>query len=418
MASSVNNQLGTDEFAVSSSELARARRECPVFHDAHGIVNVTRYDDVVEVITESGTYSSGVLRLPPLPDQFRGKLPENILSSVQLNLDPPAHTVVRRAVTRAFSGRRMTAMEPAIHDIARSLVDGFAAQGECELMSSYCYQLMTKIFPAMLGLGEEDMRRLTALNEDVFSLMMQAGSFGPLDTTMSPEEIEERYSPSAVVQRYDRMVEAWAHLGRILDARREDPRDDLTSAMIQTTDDAGNPAFSNDEMIVHMISLLAAAAETTGNLVGTLVVLLDQHPDQLALVRQTPRLIENAIDEALRTCPVPGVLMRRTVRDVELSGVRVAAGTMVAASLDSADHDELHFQDADRFDVTRPNAKEHLTFGKGRHLCSGFPLARVTARVALTELYDRLPNLHVTGPIERVPVPNRRLLTRLHVAWG
>lgn len=415
---SIDNAHFTHVFGSSSPESARARRECPVFHDANGIVNVTRYDDVVDVITDSDTFSSNVLRLPPLPDRFRGKLPENILSSVQLNLDPPEHTAVRRTVTRAFTGRRMAAMEPAISEIAKDLVDGFVDQGECELMSSYCYQLMTRIFPAMLGLNEEDMRRLTALNEDMFSLMMEAGSFGPLDTVMSPEEIEQRYSPEAVIERYERMTDTWAHLGGVLDERRKAPGDDLASAMLRTTDDDGNPAFTNDEMIVHMIALLAASAETTGNLLGTLVVLFDRNPDQLTLVRENPRLIENAIDEALRTCPVPGVVMRRALHDVELQGVPVPSGSMVAALLDSAAHDESRFEDPARFDVTRANAKEHLTFGKGQHMCSGFPLARTTARLAMTELYDRLPGLRVTGPVETAPVPHRHLLTRVPVAWG
>lgn len=414
-----DTQLDNDGFRTGSeAELARARRECPVFHDAHGTVTVTRYDDVVGVITDSETFSSSVLRLPPLPAQFRGKLPENILSAVQLNLDPPAHTVVRRTVTRAFTGRRMNAMEPTIRSIARDLVDGFAGRGECELMSSYCYQLMTRIVPAMLGLDSEDMRQLTALNEDVFSLMMEAGSFGPLELVMSHTEIEERYNPAATTERYERMVKAWEHLGRFLDQRRAEQDDDLASAMLKTKDESGGPAFTTDEIIVHMISLLAASAETTGNLIGTLVVLFDRNPEQLAAVREDPRLVENAIDEALRVRPVPGVLMRRATRDLELCGVPVAAGAIVAASTDSAAHDEAHFAAPDRFDVSRENAKDHLTFGKGRHVCSGFPLARATARVALAELYDRLPNLRVIGPVDAAPVPNRRLLTRVDVAWG
>jgi cytochrome P450 len=408
----------THEFGRPSPELTRARQECPVFHDGFGLTNVTNYDDVVSVITDPAAFSSNVFALPPLPEEFRGRLPDDMLRCVLLNLDPPEHTAIRRTVTRAFTGRRMAAMEPQVREVVRKLVDDIAGRGSCELMSAFCYRLMTRIFPGMLGLTDDDMRRLSDLNEDLFSLLMQAGLFGPLEMTMSAEEIEQRYSPAAKKERYERMAAAWAHLGGVLDERRQNLGTDLTSAMLTTLDDEGRPAFGNDDMIMHMMSLLSAAAETTGNLVGTMVGLFDQHPDQLALLRADPRLVENAIDESLRTCPVPGVLMRRAQQDVVLSGVTIPAGSMVAASVDAAAHDDAHFPDADRFDITRANAKHHLTFGKGPHMCSGFPLGRLVARVAVTELYDRLPNLRVTAPIETAPVPNRRLLTRLEVAWG
>lgn len=400
-------------------ELKEARERCPVFLGPGDTWVVTRYEDVIAALADFESFSSEVLKLPLTPEEFRDRLPDDLVAANILNLDPPIHTAVRKTLNKPFTVKRMLAMDPVIREIANDLIDQFVDDGEAELMNQFGYKLVSTALPRLMGLPEDEYRYLGSLLADMFFLMSQAGFSGPLEAVLPPEEIERNFSPQATHDRYERMADAWDRLGAFLDTRRESDEDDLVTAMLQTVDDDGKPLLSKDDIIVHCMGFVAAAAETTGNLIGTLVVLLDRNPDQMELLREDPSLIDNAVEEALRRRPLPGRIMRITTRDVELGGVTIPAGCPVGLSVESAAHDEDVFPDPERFDITRENANKHVTFGRGRHMCIGAPLARVTAKAATQVLYERIPDLRVKAdePIEFEPVPTRRMMLTLPVEW-
>jgi Cytochrome P450 len=161
-------------------------------------------------------------------------------------------------------------------------------------------------------------------------------------------------------RRWEGLAGAWAYHGALVDDRRARPRDD-----------------------------------TTANLMAHMVMAFDERPDALAAVRADPALWDNAVEEGLRRRGSAPGHFRIATRDVEVAGTEIPRGSLLWLVYISAGHDEGHFPDPRRFDPRRENAKQHLAFGRGRHMCTGAPLARLVARIGLETLYDRLPGLRV-----------------------
>ncbi len=177
--------------------------------------------------------------------------------------------------------------------------------------------------------------------------------------------------------------------------RRADPGDDLLSQMIAARDEGDQ--LSEDELVATCILILFAGHETTTNLIGNAVLMLLDHPDQLALLRERPDMIEAAVEEFLRYDGPSNSLCRMVAVDHEIGGRRLARGDRLFCMLNSGNRDERAFPDPDRLDITR-NPRGHLTFGQGIHFCIGAPLARIEAQVCLNALIARFPNLRPAGP--------------------
>ena len=149
--------------------------------------------------------------------------------------------------------------------------------------------------------------------------------------------------------------------------------------------------------------LLAAGFETTVNLIGNGTALLTEHPEQLALLREDPSRWPNAVDEVLRHDSPVQRTGRIAHRDTEIAGERVRGGRIVVVMLGGANRDPAVFDDPGRFDVTRPNAGEHIAFSSGIHYCLGAALARMEGEVGLRALFERFPELALDGPPHRRP---------------
>jgi hypothetical protein len=390
----------------------RAQRECPVFY--YSPLNfwmVTRYDDVARVLKDIETFSSHVWRVVPRPDEFADRLPANLMANSFINLDPPEHTVSRKAANKAFTRKLVAELEPAIKSICNDLIDGFEADGQCDLMQDFCYPMSLRVIVRMLGLPEEDMPKFRQWTEDVFSLMSPAAAGD--DSTSKPMPREE------MLERYGRIAEAYEYYRGFVEERRDKPSCDLTSAMVHAKADDGSAAMHPDRIIVHMIELTAAGNDTTANHIANLVKFFDDNPDQLAALREQPDLIDNVIEEGLRLRAASPTMFRLTTRDVELSGVTIPANSVVCVNFGAANHDTAHFEEPEEFDIRRDNADEHFAFGKGRHFCLGAPLARLETRVALETLYGRLGDIQVVPDQDQVYLPVITLDSRLHmlVSW-
>ena len=187
---------------------------------------------------------------------------------------------------------------------------------------------------------------------------------------------------------------------RLIALRKREPGDDLVSALVQA--EAAGDRLSEDELLSMIFLLLLAGHETTVNLIGNGMAALLQHPDQTALLRAQPELIETTVEELLRfTNPVEHGTSRIAREAVEIAGVALPRGAHVLALISSANRDETVFAEPDRLDITRhPNW--HIAFGFGMHYCLGAPLARLEGRIAIQSLVQRFPEMCLAVPPQRL----------------
>ncbi|HYO35377.1 MAG TPA: cytochrome P450 [Geodermatophilus sp.] len=296
--------------------------------------------------------------------------------------DPPDHTRFRRLVSRAFTPRATLASEPVVQRTAEALLDRLAARDDVvDLVGVYAAQLPVLVIADLLGVP-------TDRREDFLRWGAAAAA------TLDPGLPLRRY---LAAERALRAMHAFlrGHFARL----RADPGEDLVSRLVTLPDDE---ALTERELHATVMLLLGAGFETTVNLLGNAVVLLDAHPDQWDALRTDPSGWDGAVEEVLRA-DSPVQLTGRTVkRDAVFAGVALPAGTRVTLLLGAANRDPEVFDDPARFDVTRRNAREHLAFSGGVHYCVGAGLARLEGVVGLRTLTERFPRLRVAGtPVRR-----------------
>ncbi|HYV50060.1 MAG TPA: cytochrome P450 [Myxococcaceae bacterium] len=363
---------------------ARLRREAPVFQlmlfgRQRGWL-VTRYDDVVAVLKHP---SLGKDRFSNLTDAERAKLPWFFryfqpLMQNMLERDPPDHTRLRGLVHKAFTPHLVERLRGRIQELTNQLLDAAVKKGRMDLVADYALPLPVTIIADMLGIPDYDRAKFHKWSSKVIS---------------NTNTLEALIAIPAVIgfTRYIR---------KLVEKRRASPGDDLLTGLIQA-EEAGD-RLSQDELVSMVFLILVAGHETTVNLIANGMLALLQHPDQLERLRKEPALIGTAVEELLRfTCPVELATMRVAREDFELSGAKILRGDYVAAVIASANRDEQHFSDPDALDVGRdPN--RHLGFGMGIHYCLGAPLARLEGAIAIQNAVQRLPNLRLTVPVEKL----------------
>ncbi|MEV5354903.1 cytochrome P450 [Streptomyces sp. NPDC052693] len=366
--------------------------DSPVFfHKALNSFVVTRHEDVRAVLTDFETFSSGAYKalepsveaLATIPDEHKRVAQLVIGGGILLNLDPPVHTRERKAAQKAFTRPRVNQASDNIAAKADALIDGFADRGSVDLMQDFAYQLTLAVVGDMLGLPSEHLPRFHAWIGEVFGLM------SPIDAKPGTSA----RSDADIVDAYTRMYSAYEFFSEFVADRRENPGDDLTSAMLKLTDEQGEPLLSNDAVLAHMVSITAAGTDTTANLIGNTVRYLTERPALLEELKADETLWEKVVEESLRRAGIGLHLFRYTTRHTEIRGVPIPARSMVLLNIAAANSDPSVFPDPLAYDIHRPNLGEHLAFGSGRHFCIGSPLARPEARIALQTLYRRLPGL-------------------------
>jgi len=299
-----------------------------------------------------------------------------------LVVDPPDHTRFRRLVSRAFTPRAITAFEPAVQQTADALLDRLERRtGEVDLVDAYAVQLPVLVIADLLGVPRE--RR-----EDF--LRWGAAAAATLD-------------PGLPYRRFAAAVRALRAMNAFLDEHfarlRREPGDDLVSRLVGLPEDE---ALTERELHATVLLLLGAGFETTVNLLGNAVVLLDSHREQWDGLRADPAGWDGAVEEVLRH-DSPVQLTGRTAReDVVVAGRHIPAGARMVVLLGAANRDPEVFPDPARFDVTRANARDHLAFSAGIHYCLGAGLARLEGVIGLRTLTERFPGLRVSGrPVRR-----------------
>ncbi len=369
------------ELLFDRDEYQRLRVEQPVARVRHfngaAVWLVTRYDDIKAVLSDPRVSNDprtqtrvNTTAAPGLPQEYLRYLGRSVSM-----MDPPNHNRVRRLVSKVFTARRVQQLRPRVQEITDQLLDGLAGTSELDLLEDFAYPLPFAVISELLGVPEEFREHWREALEG-----MMWGAW-------------EQVAPGA---------QAMAdYAERVVQLRREQPGDDLISALVRTMDDSDNAdgdQLDDEELVSLVITILNAGHETSAQLIANGTFALLSHPDQLARLRGDLSLLTPAIEEMLRLFgPAELAGLRFAKEDLEVGGVTVPAGDVIQILWASANRDDAQFAEAERFDIARKN-NAHLAFGHGIHYCLGAALARVEAEVAFGTLLRRFPHLSLAVP--------------------
>jgi cytochrome P450 len=368
----------------------RLRDEAPVcWVESVGLWLVTRWDDVEEVDLN--------------PDIFTGETdPSTVNRTFGKNLlgsEGAYHGRIRSVIEPAF---RPGSVRPyageVIEPIARDLLEGFADRGEAELMHEFAEPLSVRTLQRVLGLEEVPVATLMRWFEQL--------GIGASNFEFDPEKQAVADAASAEVND--------TVLG-ILDRLRDAPNDSILSRMLHS--EVEGERLTPEEICSNLKVMIVGGMQEPGDLVGIAMWALASHPDQAAEVKADENLVKPAVEESLRWHSPVGTSTRQTTRATSLAGVDLEPGALIAAVVASANRDDRHWPDPDRFDIHRKDGA-NLAFAIGSHHCVGSWLARYESRAAVRVLLERLPNLRLDPerPIELRGWEFRRPV-HLHVLW-
>ncbi|WP_068182255.1 cytochrome P450 [Mycobacterium sp. UM_CSW] len=311
-----------------------------------------------------------------------GPLWDRVAANI-LSLDGDDHHRLRRLVSRAFTPKATARLRTTIVDVITGLVDSVSARGHCDVVTDIARQYPIPVICSLLGAPPEDWELFSDWTDDI----LKAFSWDAAKAT--PD-----------------ILTAWDGLDAYIDDmvahRRRGLTDDLISELIRAEDDGDR--LSGDELRMLVAALLLAGTDTTRLQLSAAVHVLCDHPEQWALLSRHPELAADAVEELIRHSPTTFVTLRTAVEDVELAGVKIAAGTIVVVNTGAANRDPAVCADPDRLDLRRRGAPPIQTFGSGVHYCLGANLARLELTQALAVMTQRMPNARRTGPAPWKPV--------------
>jgi cholest-4-en-3-one 26-monooxygenase len=360
---------------------ARLRNECPVhwtsgiseYPDEAGYWSVTRADDIHTVSRDWKTYSSELGGITAATDVF----PLELMRAMFIGMDPPKHDRLKMLFQAGFTPRRIAAHEPRIRAIVIDVLDRLAGADTCDLVVDVAQPVVSRVIGSFMGIPPED--------DAVWASLMNH-ALGAGDPDLNPDGV------ASVVSKD--IPEVFERCRRMIEARRENPTDDLTSVLVHAEIDGQR--LEEHEIVMGFFLLVAAGNDSTKATYCSGMRALMEHPDQRALLLEDPSLIPSAVEESLRMFPAFAHFRRTATRDVELAGQRIREGEKVVMWYVSSNRDETRYEDPHRFDVRR-NA-EHQAFGAGgRHFCLGTALARLELRVMFEETLARFPKMELAG---------------------
>ena len=369
--------------------------ECPVHHsERYGFYSVSRYQDVKEILRDTAMWSS---KFGPGTAYADPNAPNALV-----NVDPPEHDFQLKLVNKAFTRQSINALEPDIAAYVRQLVDGLKPKGRADLMRDFAMHIPLFVISKMLGVNPDDGLMFRGWVEE-----LTMGVFGDADPAVI-QRVQGEFGGYFMneVQKRHQVIEAGGTLG-----------DDLITRLL--TAEVDGKKLEPARVLGFISFLLVAGSGTTTMLVCNTIHHLLENPDQMANVLANPDLIPAAAEESMRfTAPVHG-LFRTNNEDVTLHGVTIPKDSKVMCMFAAANLDESQFSEPDRFNVERDQneLRKQLGFGWGTHICTGAPLARMEARIALTEVLSRLPNLRADGPAAQTAPSVLYGFDHLPVAW-
>jgi cytochrome P450 len=342
---------------------------------------VTSYADVRHILKTTSSFSA-LNSLQPLTElcpHAASLLKQGGYAATPAltNLDPPGHARQRRLANAAFTPKRIAALEPFVCDLARRFLDEHFRNGSADIVADLAWAFPALVLFQVLGLPESDLERVKRGARHRGTVIYGLAS-------------EDQQAEAA-----SELASFWRYAAALVEARTESPGDDFVSVLTQAGEADGD-ALSREETVSIMLQMLFAGHETTTKLMAnSFRRLLEDRASWEAICRD-PGLIPNAIEEVLRFDGSVIAWRHKTKEPVEIGEARLPKDAKLLLLLASANRDPAVFADPDRFDIRRPNARDHLSFGVGVHNCLGAPLARLEARIVLEEVSRRLPSLRLT----------------------
>jgi cytochrome P450 len=371
-------------------QLAELRAEGPVFyHPDFDLYFLTRYDDIEQVLLDRDTFAAANASAPVFPPCPAAV---EVLSSVTrvptlTNADPPRHAPMRRAVQNNLTPKRLTALEPIMREQSRRLIEEFRHAPTADLVSQLAFPLPAYAGFTLLGFPEEDWEMLKSWCSKRILL-----TYGRLS---EDEQVEVAHN---VVAFWDYCK---AHVAR----RESEPGNDFTTDLLAWKAEHPDEVTFNDAVSI-VYSLALAGHDSTTNLFTNGLHYLLANQDAWKAIVADPSLIPNAVEEMLRYDPPILGWRRITTTETVVGGVPLPAGAQLFMTFASAHRDASKFPEPDVFDIARDNARSHLSFGKGVHLCIGAPLARLEMRVTLENLIELTPDLRLVEGQDFAIIPN------------
>ncbi|MFN3990929.1 MAG: cytochrome P450 [Erythrobacter sp.] len=308
-----------------------------------------------------------------------------------LTADHPVHTRNRKLVNLAFSAPRVNAIEADMRAKSIELIEAFAAKGECEFVEEFAVPLPVAMIAGQIGLDDDPKRvkRWSDAAVDRFSQMVD-----------HQRKLECARS----------LVEFQHYMKGLIDDRRANGGNDLLTDLVEARVEGETPLSDPEIMSLMQQFMVAGNETTTSTLAGGLLQLI-RNPDQMAKAKaaaggRDPKVIMNLVEEALRYETPTAGMWRIVKADTELGGTKIPAGSVVQLRYAAANRDPRKFPDPDKFDIERANARTHLSFGKGPHMCVGNMLSRKEMLVAFDELLERLDNFAIADEDGIKVLPN------------
>ncbi|MBW8785468.1 MAG: cytochrome P450 [Novosphingobium sp.] len=387
------------------------------FEPHHGTVMVTGYDAALEVLTNKDhAYSSACSVVGPIPglpftpsgadihDQLEEHRREMPWADHLVCFDGKKHAEHRALLGNLLTYKRLKQNEDYLRSLADRLIDSFIVNGRCNVVPEYAHATTTYAISDLMGIPMQDRAELLEL-------------IGAPPSQVAGDAVH-KIGPDPLIfmkPRFD----------QYLRERLEQPRDDLMSELAHATfKDGSKPDFDTVSGLARF--LFGAGQDTTSRLIAMATLILGGNLELQQRLRREPSRIPDFIEEVLRYDAPVKVAYRLALVDTTIGAMAVPAGTIVTVCLTGASNDPAHFPEPQRFDIDRPNLRDHMGFSRGAHGCLGAPLGRMEARIALERLLARTAEIRISeqhhGPAERrayrfEPTYSFRSLSDLHIEF-
>src|SRR5258708_11090909 len=367
---------------VPYDALAELRDVCPVSRTASGAYFLARHDDVLAATKDIDVFqasfrATGVV-VPP---------EEQLISEIS----EPRHGKIRRIINSAIAQHRIGRVEPFARRLCNELLDGLVARGGGDLVGEYVTPIPATVIAHLLGVDPADHARFAEWSD----LVVQSS----YATKNRREDGAEGEGLAGVAPEFT------AYLDAMIAERKAsaDPPDDFVTRLINTSVD--DERLTDLEMRTQLAFLLMSGNETTRHLIGNMLETVCSDAALFARVHTDRDLVPTVVEESLRHDPPIHVLLRDCLKPTTVDGVAIPAGVKVGFGLASANRDERNYDAPDEFQLDRANARDHLAFGGGPHVCPGASLARLEGRIALDVFLDRVDQARLDSSYRREPVP-------------
>jgi cholest-4-en-3-one 26-monooxygenase len=376
------------------------RGRCPVhwseineYPNEEGFWSVTKADDVREVSLDWETYSSergGVTGLTHA-------IPLELTRAMFIAQDPPKHDRLKMLFQRGFTPKRIAEHEDRIRAIVEKVLDGVAPKGGCDLVTEVAQPVVARVIGSFMGIPEKD---------DIVWARLMNSALGLGDDDLNPGGLDQ------ILQ--EDIPEIFERCRAMIEERRENPTDDLTSVLVHAEVDGDS--LQEHEIVMGFFLLVAAGNDSTKATYTSGMRGLLEHPEQMKMLVDDPSLIPGAVEECLRMYPAFSHFRRTANRDTEIAGHPIKEGEKVVMWYVSTNRDEDVYEEPERFDIHRH--PEHQAFGAGgRHFCLGAALARLELRILFAETLRRFPNMEVAGEPQPAVSAFLNQLKTLPVRW-